>query len=90
MDSLAKEVAFALSTNFSHRLIYDRYMVAYNATLLKDWEHIAVVQKGYSLKRFDQLVCVKLKDLESKEFKDNNPIFINVLLNELTILGRII
>lgn len=83
-------MAFALSTEFSERLIHDRYMVAYNSTLIKNWEQIAVVQQGHGLKRFDQLVCVKLEELESPEFKQENPIFINVLLNELSILGRIV
>lgn len=89
-DSLAKEIAFVLCTKFTERLVHDRYMVAYNATLLKDWEQVAVVQTGDNLTRFDQLTCVKLDEINDIEFKQSNPIFIKVVLNELSIIGRIL
>lgn len=89
LDRLAKEVALAMCTKFSERLRYDRYMIAYNATVLKTWEQVAVVQTENNIKRFSHLVCVKFSELETTEFKKQHPIFINLLINELSILGRI-
>lgn len=89
LDRLAKEVALAMCTKFSERLRYDRYMIAYNATVLKEWDKVAVVQTESNIKKFSHLVCVKFSEIETLEFKERHPIFINLLLSELNLLGRI-
>lgn len=89
-DRLAPEVALVLSTKFTDRLQYERYMIAYNSTMVSSWDDIAVLQLNESITQFKHLVCINVEDINKEEFKTVYSVFINVVINELKMLGRIL
>jgi hypothetical protein len=85
---LVKEIAYVLSTDFSYRLLMqDKYILAFNSIPLKNWENIAVVQLKKDIKTFDSIVCVDIKEYTT-EFKQNNPVFMKLLLFELNNIRK--
>lgn len=85
---LAKEVAYCITSTATYRLSYeDRYRLAFNAVVLKNWDNVAVVQLENKVLRFCGFVCVKL-DEYTEDFKIQNPVFMKLVLTELNIIRR--
>jgi hypothetical protein len=86
---LAKELAFCLTTTVDYRLATeDRYRLAMNSIVAFDIKSLAVVQLSKQIKRFDDFVCVDIRDYDD-EFIQNNPSFIKLLLEELKCIRRL-
>jgi len=85
---LTKEIAFCLSTETYYRLAYEeRYNVAFNTVVLKDWSNIAVIQTNKNIAYFKDLACVNLEEY-TDDFRKNNPVFMKLLLSELNNIRR--
>lgn len=65
----------------------DRYKLAFNAVVLKNWDNVAVVQLENKSLKFCNFVCVTLEEY-TEDFKRQNPVFIKMVLTELNIIRR--
>ena len=85
---LAKELAYCITSTSSYRLMHeDRYKLAFNAVVLKNWDNVAVVQLENKSLKFCNFVCVTLEEY-TEDFKRQNPVFIKMVLTELNIIRR--
>lgn len=85
---LAKELAYCLTSTASYRLAYeDRYRLAFNSVVLKNWDNVAVIQINTKVLKFCDFICITLEEY-TDDFKIQHPIFMKLLLTELNIIRR--